>query len=62
MKITQIKEGHNLCRVQAWLQNKQIVDDQLPGLSYAYNIGLWVGGDHTYLMDGQVRNFSFVKK
>ena len=62
IKITQIKEAHNLCLVQAWLQNEQIVDDMLPRLNYDSNIGLWVGGDHTYLMDGQVRNFSFVKK
>ena len=62
MKIVQIKEGNTTCRVQVWWQNKVVHDGYFGYQNYDSGIGLYVAGDQSTFIDGQVRNFSFVKK
>ena len=62
MKIKQTKDQNNTCRVTAWLQNEVVVNAALTGRNYDSGIGLYVAGDYGQVIDGQVRNFSFVNK
>ena len=62
MKIKQTKEGNNTCLVKAWLQNEIVVNAFFNCRNYDSGIGLYVAGDNAQVLDGQVRNFSFVQK
>ena len=62
MKITQIQEDDHTFRVQAWWQNEHIINTYLSSRNYDSELGLYVAGDHPKVINGQVRNFSYVKK
>jgi len=62
MKITQIKEEEDKCNVKGWWQNELVVNASFVRRNYDAGIGLYACGRYSRVTNGQVRNFSFIKK
>ena len=59
--IQQSKGSNNQCNAKGWWQNELIFDRNYDCRSYS-DMGLYVAEDYPYVLDGQVRNFSYTLK
>ena len=61
MDITVRNTYSNKCNTKGWLQGSLVVDETYTCRNYSNDIGLYIAGDYTPL-NGQVRNFSYIKQ
>ena len=60
--MTQIKGERNSCGGRVWLQDELIHEANYTCQTYDSAIGLYIAGIYDHILDGQVRNFSYVTK
>lgn len=59
--MTHTKEENNTCSSKAWWQDKLVLDKNVNCQTNNYDMKLYISGANENV-DGQVRNFSYVKK
>ena len=60
--IVQTKAGGSSCHAEAFWQNQRVVNTNYNCLTGQTMFGLYVAGTGYQIVNGQVRNFSYVKK
>jgi len=63
MEIRQTKVLNNQCYISGWWEGELVASTMDDCPTYESNIGLFIAGKcDGWIIDGQVRNFSYVKK
>ena len=64
MSITQIKAENGDCNFKGWWQNELVVDTSLTCRNFDSGLNLYIAGDYLdgRVIDGEVRNYYYVRK
>jgi len=63
MNITQTKAENGNCNFKGWWQNELVVDTSLTCRNFDSGLNLYIAGQwDSKVIDGEVRNYSYVRK
>ena len=57
-----MKVDDNKCYAKAFWQNEFVMGKNYDCPTFESGIGLYIAGDAYYVLNGQIRNFSYIKK
>lgn len=60
--ITHSKGENGSCLAKGWWQNKFVGEREYDCPAFGSGVNLYVAAIYTRLIDGEVRNFSYIKK
>ena len=61
MKVTQTKAENGDCNFKGWWQNELVVNQSLTCRNFDSGLNLFIAGQYSRVVDGEVRNYSYVR-